>query len=480
MQQNSLTAGVARIDITPPLGFRMQGAMRRTEGATGTESPLLATALVLADENVKLTILDCDLIGFDVALANEIRGRIGEKINISAANVFLGCTHTHNGPCTARGVLGGVHDVGGESWEIDALDTYIENLTFQLVELSEMANGNCQPARAGGGEGKALVAVNREEIDASGRTFVGRNPDGITDHSVPVLRVDDLEGNPIAVLTGYACHPVSMGYEIYEFTPDFPGVVRRIVERATGAKCLYLTGAAGNQASLSFLQSDWGEMERMGGQIGAAAVQEFYRIETRPNETIREVGKSLSDVAHYSKKFSNGYTHENFLISTRQVTVPLQKLPEIHEAEQQFHEAHERLKKLTSEGAPKTKTYPQMLVERWAKGVLDKVQSGIASEELTFQIQGFRLDDFVLLAMPGEPFVEIGLGAKQHSTAATTMFAGYCNGLLGYWPTPETINQGGMAVSSAVKTYNNSAPPVAEAVEIIIENFSHLIDTLMS
>ena len=58
MQQNSLTAGVARIDITPPLGFRMQGAMRRTEGATGTESPLLATALVLADENVKLTILD--------------------------------------------------------------------------------------------------------------------------------------------------------------------------------------------------------------------------------------------------------------------------------------------------------------------------------------------------------------------------------------------------------------------------------------
>ena len=142
MQQNSLTAGVARIDITPPLGFRMQGAMRRTEGATGIESPLLATALVLADENVKLTILDCDLIGFDVALANEIRGRIGEKINISAANVFLGCTHTHNGPCTARGVLGGVHDVGGESWEIDALDTYIENLTFQLVELSEMANGN--------------------------------------------------------------------------------------------------------------------------------------------------------------------------------------------------------------------------------------------------------------------------------------------------------------------------------------------------
>jgi len=256
--------------------------------------------------------------------------------------------------------------------------------------------------------------------------------------------------------------------------------VRRVVERATGATCLYLTGAAGNQASLSFLQSDWGEMERMGGQIGAAVVQEFYRIETRPNETVREVGKSLSDVAHYSKKFSNEYTHEKFAISARNVTVPLQKLPDLNEAEQQFRKAHERLQKLTSDQAPKTMTYPQMLVERWAKDVLDKVKSGVTSEELTFQIHGFCLNDFVLLAMPGEPFVEIGLGAKQHSTAAVTMFAGYCNGLLGYWPTPETINQGGMAVSSAVKTYNNSAPPVAEAVEIIIDEFSHLANALMS
>ncbi len=480
MRKNSLTAGVARVDITPPVGFRMQGAMRRTEGATGVESPLLATALVLSDENLKLIILDCDLIGFDIALANEIRGRIGEKINISADNVFLGCTHTHNGPCTARGVLGGVHDVGGESWEIGELDAYIGNLVSQLVGLSQMADRERQPARACGGEGTAGVAVNREEVDSTGKTFVGRNPNGVTDHSVPVLRIDDLVGNPIAVLTGYACHPVSMGYEIYEFTPDFPGVVRRIVERATGATCLYLTGAAGNQASLSFLQSDWGEMERMGGQIGAAVVQEFYRIETRPNETVREVGKSLSDVAHYYKKFSNKYTHEKFAISARKVTVPLQKLPDLNEAEQQFRKAHERLQKLTSDRAPKTMTYPQMLVERWAKDVLDKVKSGVTSEELTFQIHGFCLNDFVLLAMPGEPFVEIGLGAKQHSTAAVTMFAGYCNGLLGYWPTPETINQGGMAVSSAVKTYNNSAPPVAEAVEIIIDEFSHLANALMS
>ena len=53
---NSLTlkAAVARIDITPPVGFRMQGAMRRIEPSVGIESPLLATVLILADEKTKV------------------------------------------------------------------------------------------------------------------------------------------------------------------------------------------------------------------------------------------------------------------------------------------------------------------------------------------------------------------------------------------------------------------------------------------
>ena len=121
-----------------------------------------------------------------------------------------------------------------------------------------------------------------------------------------------------------------------------------------------------------------------------------------------------------------------------------------------------------------------MLVERWAKGVLEKVEAGITEENLTFEIQGIRLDDFVLLTMPGEPFVEIGLEAKENSSAKVTMFAGYCNGIQAYWPSPKTINVGGMAVESAVKTYNNSAPPVAETAEIIVNDFSRLSHALVS
>ncbi len=477
MSDLTLTAGVDRIDITPPVGFRMQGAMRRTEGSVGIESPLLATVLVLADEP-KVVIVDCDLIGFDLPLAERIRQTIGDRVGTPRSHVTVGCTHTHNGPCTARSALGGVHDVGGEPAEREALDAYIENLVGQLAGVAELAGKNRRPARAAGGRGQAPVAINREELNDDGRILVGRNPEGTTDHNVDVLRVDDLEGHPIAVLTSYAAHPVVMGYHTYLLSSDYPGVVRRIVEQVTGATCLFLTGAAGNQASLSFLQSDWGEQERMGGLIGSEAAKVFFDIETRPHEVAREVDVSLSNIALYHKAFHDGPTHRLLKVAHREVSVPLQPLPSIEEAEKALAEASAHRQTLEDQGAPTTKTYPARLVERWAEGVAEKVRSGMTQESLSFEIVGYRLDEFVLVAMPGEPFVEIGLGVKQRSKAKHTMFAGYGNGVLAYWPTAETVEQGGMAVEASIKSYNISAPPEAATVARIVDAFGELLSDL--
>ena len=478
MGDRTLTAGVARLDITPPLGFRMQGIMNRTEGADGVESALLATVLVVADEHTKLAILDCDLIGFDLPLAEEIRQAVGSRLGTSASHVLLGCTHTHNGPCTSRGNLGGVHDVGGDPEERAALDAYLLNLKGQLAGIAAAADSRRRPARTAAGRGRVVMAVNREERNDDGRILVGRNPGGSSDHSVEVLRVDDLEGNPIAVLTGYAAHPVVMGMDTYQFSQDFPGVVRRIVEQVTGATCLYLTGAAGNQACLSFLQSDWGEKERMGGLVGCEAARVFFTIETRPHREVREVGASLSNLALYHKEFGQGPTHRVLKAASRKVTVPLQPLPPLREAEAQFDQARAHLEKLKEEGAPTSQTYPAHLVEDWANFLLEKVKGGAARESLKFEIVGFRLDDFVLLGMPGEPFVEIGLDAKERSRAQHTLFAGYCNGVLAYWPTAETVAQGGMSVSAAVRSYKIPAPPTAETVPIIVAAFGELLEEL--
>ena len=473
-----LKAGIARIDITPPAGFRMQGIMSRIEGARGVESNLLATILILADETTKVVLVDCDLIGFDMELVAEIRQEIGAAVGIPSTQVAVGCTHTHNGPCTSRGNLGGVHDVGGDANERAALEFYIANLKGQLAAAAADAKRSAQPARIGSGRSSAAVAINREELNDDGRVLVGRNPDGATDHNVEVLRVDDLEGNPIAVVTGYAAHPVVMGQRWYLISQDFPGVARRVVEAATGATCLYFTGAAGNQAALSFLQHDSSEMERMGGQVGAAAAKAFFEIDTRPHEVVREVSASLSALALYHKELQHGPGHDLFRVAQRQVEVPLQPLPTVAEARAQFDTAENALRDLERSGAPTRQAYPALMTRSWTKTVLEKAEAGVTSEHLSFEIVGYRIDDFVFAGMPGEPFVEIGLGVKALSDTLVTLFAGYCNGVLAYWPSAQTVKQGGMSVSSAVTTYHISAPPTEDTVDIIVGAFAELYKDL--
>jgi hypothetical protein len=478
MDKLTLSAGVARIDITPPVGFRMQGLMRRSGPSVGVESPLHATALVLADEETKVVVVDCDLIGLDLPLANTIRQAIGDRVQTHAHNVMVGCTHTHNGPCTSRGNLGGPHHAAPRPGEIEALDEYIDDLVVRLAKLAGDAYDRRRPARSATARGYAAVSINREELAEDGRVLVGRNPDGPTDQTVDLLRIDDLEGHPIAVLTGYAAHPVVMGMNDLLISPDFPGVVRRTVEKVTGATCLYMTGAAGNQATISFLQDDWGEQERIGGIVGSEAARVFFEIETRPHEVVRNVGESLANLALYHKSFRNGPTHRILKAARREATVPLQPLPSIEQAKSALDEATATLIDMESRRVPPDDRYPTLLVKVWAERVLKKVQAGQTEASLSFDITGFRLDDFVLVGMPGEPFVEIGLAVKELSQAKHTMFAGYCNGTVAYWPTPDTVAHGGMAVEAAVKTYGNPTPPVAETVALLVTQFSHLLKDL--
>ena len=207
MADLTLIAGVARADITPPVGFRMQGIMRRIDSSVGVESPLLATARVLTDEKTKVVILDCDLPGLDLPLVNEIRERVSQRVGTQDTNVKVGSTHTHTGSCTTRGKMGGPHHAGPRPGEIEALDAYIEDLVNKLSGIAGLADNGRQPARVGTARGHAEEAINREETAEDGRVLVGRNPDGTTYHTVDMVRVDDLDGNPIAVLTGYAAHP---------------------------------------------------------------------------------------------------------------------------------------------------------------------------------------------------------------------------------------------------------------------------------
>ncbi len=89
----------------------------------------------------------------------------------------------------------------------------------------------------------------------------------------------------------------------------------------------------------------------------------------------------------------------------------------------------------------------------WAQDALRMVRRGKKSATVPVEVQTLRLGDIAIVGIPGEVFVEIGLGIKKGSPFEHTFVAGYTNGCIGYMPTKEAFQEGGYETHSAYRLY---------------------------
>ena len=87
-------------------------------------------------------------------------------------------------------------------------------------------------------------AINRREKTATGYK-IGLNPSGPTDPAVPVLRLSDARGKPLAVVFGYACHNTTLTAQIMTISGDYAGFAQAALEAEhPGTVALFITGCA--------------------------------------------------------------------------------------------------------------------------------------------------------------------------------------------------------------------------------------------
>ncbi len=248
--------GAATVDVTPPAGPAMSGFLARTSPATGAHDPLTVRA-VTVDGTAVVTVDAC-------GLHEDTCRRVRERL--LSTEVVVAATHTHGGPAVVPGRLGGPVDPG-----------YLRLLEDACVTAVRTALRDARPARPRFGTGADPgVARNR------------RRRDGPTDPALPVLVWTDDAGATVALVTGYACHPVVLGADNTLWTADYPGVVRRQLELAhPGAVAVFLTGCCGDantghSADASTLQPrdtrTYAACERAGTAIAQAALD----ARTRP------------------------------------------------------------------------------------------------------------------------------------------------------------------------------------------------------
>jgi neutral ceramidase len=232
-----LRAGIIRTEITPPVGYILGGYGARKGVSTGIHDPLTATVLYLESGDENLALVALDLRSFP---SERVLKRAKEELGIR--HVLLSSSHTHSGPIT---------------WEKQDWPTkenpWFRDAEDKIVDAIAKARNGAFPAHIDAGSGSAYIGHNRRSVQADGSvTMFWRNPDRIAtqplDPTVRLLRVTDMDGKIRAVGVNYACHGVNLGPDNLEISADWPGYMRREIEKElnNGALSFFLQGAAGD------------------------------------------------------------------------------------------------------------------------------------------------------------------------------------------------------------------------------------------
>jgi neutral ceramidase len=453
----ALEAGIARTLINPPLDIPsgMWVAQKHVRGE-GLDMDLSATALVLADGDLKVAILDFDLCFLSDAQAAAIQSAVSAATGIPAANVFPFCSHTHAGPVTMEFYRG-----EGE----DRVRAYIETIPHLAAGAARQAAQSLKPARAKAGVGTSDIGMNRDVTLDDGRIIVGCNPEGFADTSVGVLRIDSTDGQPLACIVNYACHPTVLGPGNRLISPDYPGSVRSTVEKNTGATCVFLQGAAGDMGPVETFVPDAAVARNLGTRLGLEAARVFLGLETRAvRKQLRGViasGGALADYEHVPVDAPA----PSLGLAARSVDLPTRSpFADVYEkAPEMLVEAERNLTALQSSGAdaPTVAAALQRVVRITLRA--DRMNRYRGKKTLPVDSVALRIGDTAIVAIGGEPYSRTGVEVKAASPfPGQTLFAGYLGGDMMYIPTPDAFDPPFSSMQVDNSPYTREAAEIAK------------------
>jgi neutral ceramidase len=390
-----LMAGVATVDITPAPGQMLWGYSNRTHGATGTLDPLMAKAVVLrsGDNSVAIVTLDLGRTPEESVLA-KVREKTKSQCGVS--NLFITSSHTHHAPAM-------------ESTP-DNPNPYAEKVGEQIAAIICEAARATEPVRIGVGRGTADLGHNRRKFLKDGRVAMQwrnaeREPTEPVDREVATIRLDRADGSILAILFNYACHPVVLGPDNYQYSADYVGPACALVEEQLKTKCLFLQGGCGNinpyMDKTPLDQDGIKEMRKMGQVLG-----EILTKTARQTATSEPAKPSIAYEAR---------------------TIPIRVRWDI--------------------GAPEVRA---VLSKAYGPRFDNYIAKTVKNNLLHCTLTTLLIDgDLALVGMPGEIFVQFQTALKSRSPVHDTFLVGYTNGFYSYFPTLRDAAAGGYGGKTA-------------------------------
>jgi hypothetical protein len=265
-----LRLGIARTDITPPVGIYhpMWGAARHHR-ATAIHRPLYADLLYfapLAGDGTPWVQVQMDMVSLGSRdLQQGMRNAVAAGAGVSPEQVILAFSHTHAG-----GLFSPDREnlPGGEM-----ILPYLDEVRASLQSAAEKAAADLSECYLTYGTGRCNLAGNRDYWDDANHIYTcGFNPDAPADDTLLVVRATAPDGTVRASIVNYACHPTTLAWENTQISPDYVGALRATVEEETGAPCIFTLGACGDLGPRRGFVGDTVVADANGRQVAYAAL----------------------------------------------------------------------------------------------------------------------------------------------------------------------------------------------------------------
>lgn len=452
LQAAGLRAGAAKVDITD-------------DNAGPANDRMYARALVITDGKTTAAIVAVDAvaIGEIGPIKNDYLGKVRDQLQTSLGipplHVAINASHCHG--------------------------LVAPDAAERTVRAVQQAYARLVPVRIGAGVGhEDRVQENRRIKLKNGREADSRHAYslpadeqmasvGPIDPEIGLLRLDDEQGNTVAVLYNFACHPI-FGVPSGGNTADFTGFSSKVIEEnlSPDSIALFIQGCGGDINPVRYKEvNNPRDAETLGNLLGLSTLKALRRIQVAPTDTLKVINETIdlprADLADRIAQLESEQLR--LLRSLQGTSLNFRTFMELYDKYHRFEEypsyySHRYLteKMLGREDLKKMDAINRANLEQYRKNIdtmeeLTRVQTNLAllnmhqaqnvaagSRTVAVELFGLRVGNFKLITFPGELTVRIGLNIKQKASHDLSFVAGYTNGYIYYAPTTEQLlNVGG-------------------------------------
>lgn len=420
-----LRAGVAKVDITPPLGVPCSlGLDDACESVLDTPY-IRATAL--SDGIIAVCLLAADVIGLQHQTLADLRQVVSQATGLLPDAIIAHATHSHEAPSVHIALNKELQPYGLQYTD----PAYYQSFLRSAAEAAQTALANMSPVAVAWGRGRVMgVASNRRIVDENGQVYMRWSnsnaelrdyPEGDIDPWVRLLLLQESGGQGQVLILNYCCHPTAAGGDEERYvTADFPGEAMRLLEKEEQSRsCLYFTGPCGNV--------------NPGKYTGDAGT-----IEDRVRD-VRRLGSRLAEGVRLALAAVEPIDADGLRLMREAVALPVrQEMPSaeqlrahLDKAVQRYREAKLANKRLAGGGDIRRLAHRLAFLRLSQDGAIptEVVAVGIGGATICF--------------LPGECFLELAQGLWGRFPHLNLQIVAPTDYSVSYVPTPEAYRLGG-------------------------------------